>query len=272
MEIERLGNYQEVDERGYLVSLAGALSIQPEWAEVLSAVREAYLDKWRDAIHSIYIRGSVAKGCALRAVSDIDSFAVTVKGKDPSAVNREDFRAWTLDLEKRVQTAYPYVAGVETGLTAFEEASDPTSIYAFMIKVQAVCIHGEDLAQHLPGYKPGPDIAFQTRHFRQHLDLFLKEYPQEPESEKPDFLVWMMRRFLRLGMELVMSREGRFTRDLYLCYESFKKYYPERQDDMYHALELAVNPVVNSGTEAFVKNFGAYLADEADGALDRAPP
>lgn len=122
--------------------------------------------------------------------------------------------------------------------------------------METVCIYGEDLAERLPGYKPGPDIAFQTRYFQKHFDLFLNEYPVEPEDEKLDFLNWMLRRFLRLGMELVMEREQRFTRDLYLCYESFSKHYPEKQEEMYRALELAVNPVVNTETFNFIKDFG----------------
>ena len=133
--------------------------------------------------------------------------------------------------------------------------------------MEAVCIYGDDLAEKLPGYNLRPHIAFQTKRFRDDLTLFLKEYGQEPEHEKPDFIVWMMRRFLRLGMELVMEREGRYTRDLYLCHESFSNHYPEHQEEMYRALELAINPVVNTETLTFVESFGGWLADEAQRAL-----
>ena len=76
-----------------------------------------------------------------------------------------------------------------------------------------------------------------------------------------------MRRFLRLGMELVMLDEKRYTRDLCLCYESFAKYYPEQSTDMYHALELAINPETGRATEAFVQRFGAWLSSEAERKL-----
>jgi len=269
MEIKRLGSYQEVDEQGYLIKLADASKIQSEWAEAVGALKEAYLERWGDAIHSIYIRGSVAKGWAVKGVSDLDSFAITVEGVKPDEMHtQETFRAWALDLQERIKTQHPHVTGTEVGLTDWETALDSTGIYAFMIKMETVCIYGDDLAERLPRYKPGPDIAFQTHYFRQHFDMFLEEYEGEPEDEKTEFLNWMMRRFLRLGMELVMAREGRYTRDLYLCYESFSKHYPEKQNEMYRALELAINPAVSAGTFEFVKDFGEWLANEAQRTLE----
>lgn len=268
MEIKRLGSYQGIDEQGYLLSLADASKIQSEWAEVLEMLKEAYLDKWGDAIHSIYVRGSVAKGGAVKGISDLDSFAVTTKGTKVSEMRKQDsYRKWEEKLEENIKSSYPYVPKIEMGLIDFEAATDWTSPYASTIKTESVCVYGKDIAERLPGYKIGPEIAFQTRYFRQHLDLFLEEYPDEPEDEKADFLNWMMRRFLRLGMELVMEREQKFTRDLYLCYESFSKHYPEKQDEMYRALELAINPVVNNETFEFVQKFGTWLASEAQRAL-----
>ena len=70
-------------------------------------------------------------------------------------------------------------------------------------------------------------------------------------------------------MELVMVREQRYTRDLYLCYESFAKHYSEQEEAMYRALELALNPVVSRETERFVETFGAWLDGEAERYMAR---
>ena len=48
-----------------------------------------------------------------------------------------------------------------------------------------------------------------------------------------------------------MVKEQRYTRDLYLCYESFAKHYPEKEREMYRALELAINPKTDRDTERF---------------------
>ena len=266
MEIKRLGSYQEVDAQGYLIKLADASKIQDEWAEVLNVLKKAYLQKWGDAVHSIYVRGSLAKGWAVKGVSDVDSVIVFRE----NAFDETDSSPWLEKTEKAIKANFPFVADVEAHYVRLEDATDPSSVDACIIKLEAVCIYGEDLAAGLPGYKPGPDIAFQTRYFQTHFDLFLEEYPNEPEDEKADFLNWMLRRFLRLGMELVMEREQKFTRDLYLCYESFSKHYPDKQEEMYRALELAVNPVISAESFEFIQHFGEWLVSEAQLSLRAA--
>jgi hypothetical protein len=47
---------------------------------------------------------------------------------------------------------------------------------------------------------------------------------------------------LRIGFELTMTREKKYTRDLYLCYETFSKYYPEYERKMYKVLNPSLNP------------------------------
>ena len=69
-----------------------------------------------------------------------------------------------------------------------------------------------------------------------------------------------------------MEEERRFTRDLYLCYESFAKHYPEKRMEMFHALKLAVNPVATREAEDFTRDFGDWLAREADHRLARWTP
>lgn len=265
MELKRIGSYIETDEQGFLQSQADAQNINVAWLPAVEAVKWVYLGSWRDDIHSIYIRGSLAKGLAIEDTSDIDSFAVLEPGCR-SPVVPEAFDAYATTVEQQVQQEWPFVAGVELGVVPFEEAQDRGNIYAFIIKVEAACIFGEDLAQSIAPFKLGPEVAFQTRYFRKHRDIFLSEYPKEPEHGKPELLNWMMRRFLRLGMELVMVEEGRYTRDLYLCYESFAQHYPEKTPEMYRALELAINPVSGQAIETFVERFG-----EATGHLGLRP-
>lgn len=153
-------------------------------------------------------------------------------------------------------------------LVPYQTAVDRSRIEAFVLEAQAVCVHGRDLAPQIGPYMLGPEVAFQTRYFRRHLESFAREYDAEPVSERPEFLAWMLRRFLRLGMELVMVEEGRYTRDLYLCYESFSKHYPAEAGRMYRAMELALNPVASAESEEFVRSFGGWLAVEAERKLE----
>ena len=264
--IKRIGNYLETDEQGFLQSRADPANVTGPWREVVEAVTTAYLEQWPTSIHSIYVRGSIAKGLAVEGTSDIDSFTVLKPGCEQD-FSYEAVKVWAETVEQNVKEKFPFVTGVEIGLETFEEAQNRENPYALILKMEAACVYGEDVANEIAPYKPGPDMAFQTKYFRSHLETFLSEYPAEPEVDKPEFINWMMRRFLRLGMELVMAEEQRFTRDLYLCYESFAKHYPGKAAEMYRALELAVNPVLGEATGTYAETFGAWLAQEAERKL-----
>ena len=264
--IQRLGCYLEADEQGVLLGSAGDAVVREPWASAVEALVRRYVAAWGNDLHSVYVRGSVAKGWALEGSSDVDTLAVLRRDASGEA-GSESVDAWASAVEAEMRHALPFVVGVEVDVVPFEVALDRARIEAFVLKTQATCVHGQDLADRLEPYVLGPEVAFQTRFFRQHLESFVRGYAHEPVTDRPGFLVWMVRRFLRLGMELVMVKEGRYTRDLYLCYESFAKHYPAWEGEMRQALELAVNPVATPESEAFVHSFGACLAKEADRKL-----
>jgi uncharacterized protein len=266
IEIRRFGSYTKPDQQGFLQGSACTQKITGKWLSAVKTVTQAYLDACGDDIHSIYIRGSIAKGLALEHVSDIDSFAVLNPGCKRPFTDSE-FGIWIRTVGQGIQKAFPFIAGVELDFESFEAVQDRANIYTFIIKVEGACVQGEDLAQEIEPYRLNSEIAFQTRYFRHHLNIFLSEYPEEPEHEKPSFLCWITRRFLRLGMELVMIEELSYTRDLYLCYESFIKHYPEKATEMYRALEIAINPTVDEATEVFIERFGSWLAKQAEQRL-----
>ena len=264
--VKRIGSYLELDEHGYLQSRADATKLKGEWLRAVQMLVDAYLERWSKDIHSIYVRGSLAKGLAVKGVSDIDSFAVLMPGKVQTE-SYDEFGVWAEGVEQNIQKAFPFVAGVEFGLETFERVRERDNPYTFTIKTEAACVYGQSLVESIDPYRLSPEVAFQTRFFGQHLKQFNSEYPNEPEDDKPAFIVWLMRRFLRLGMELVMVGEKRYTRDLYFCYESFAKHYPEQAAEMYRALELAVNPRTGPATDSLVQEFGAWLTGEAERKL-----
>ena len=216
-----------------------------------------------EAVHSLYVRGSVANGQAIPNVSDIDSFAVMPADK----IDGPAFEAWAEVTSAELAPRFPHVAGVELEAWPLESATDRNDPAALIIKLESACVHGEDLAGQIEGFRPGVEVAIGTRYFRHFLDAFLEEYPLDGEEERRGTIAWISRRFLRVGMELVMEQEQRFTRDLYLCYESFARGYPEQAEAMYHALELAVNPVADREAEGLVRDFGEWLAEAASAFL-----
>lgn len=269
MEVKRIGKYLFVDEQGYLVNSSNLSANQAHWLEVVNTVKSSYLDKWSNEIHSIYIRGSLAKGLAVDYVSDVDSFAVlkTDYSEHPDTADYDVFKAWALRIEEELTKKFPFVTGLEASLETFEGVFDRNNPFNSIIKTSAACICGEDLAGQIDPYKIDHHIAFQVRYFEVHLNMFLTEYPDETEEDKLSFVPWLMRRFLRLGMEFVMEAEQKYTRDLYLCFESFSKHYPEQKSQMYQALDFAINPQTNDKMLDFAKSFGVWLVKEANRKL-----
>lgn len=266
IRVRRLGAFWPTDASGNLVGPAARGAIADGWAEAVDYLVGAYLEEWGEVLHSVYVRGSVARGLAVAGVADLDTFAVLAPGLEDTGDTRR-LNAWDERVQNALRAEFPFVAGVEADLVPFADALDRANPYAFTIKAEALCMHGEDLSPSLEPFAPSPEIAFQARWFRYHLDTFVAEYPAEPEEQKPGFIAWLMKRFLRLGMELVMVEEGQYTRDLYLCYETFSLHYPARADAMRRALELAINPAVGPEAEAFALEFGSWLAAEAERKL-----
>ena len=72
-----------------------------------------------------------------------------------------------------------------------------------------------------------------------------------------------MRLLLRSGYELVMHREGRWTNDLYLCYESMARHHPDTAELARETLELALNPVSDGDrTTALVQRYTPWIYSE----------
>lgn len=50
--------------------------IREPWRSALEFLKLAYLGEFSEARHSVYVRGSVPRGLAVRGVSDVESFAL----------------------------------------------------------------------------------------------------------------------------------------------------------------------------------------------------
>ncbi len=241
----RLGAYLPADLHGFLPARPANSVIVEPWSAAVRALVGGYLDEWGSSVHSVYVRGSVARNLAVPGLAD-----------------------WSAAIDRELRAQFPFLSGVEVDLLPVETVLDRRNPYAFILKSEAACVHGEDLSERLERFHLS-EVNFQTRYFSDHLEEFLTEYPLEPDEGRPGFVAWLAKRFLRLGMELVMERERCYTRDLYLCYESFAVHYPEEGASMYRVLGLAIHPVPNDETIVFLREFGAWLTGLARDSLGR---
>jgi predicted nucleotidyltransferase len=262
-EILKIGKLFKIDESGFIVNDAALHKITSPWKEVVEDIKKVYLDNLKEATHSIYVRGSVARGEAIKNISDVDTFAVI--RKNPAEIDKSFFRQARKDLAQK----YPFITGVEFGFINYDELfiGDRFFIDRFTIKTQSVCVYGQDLALQIPSFSPDFKTASHfSRNLKQVFENAKKHLSENKDLETINYWCrFVCKRIVRAGFILVMDKEKVFTRDLYPSYEIFSKYFPHQEPNMKRVLELAINPNGNSKEViGLIDSFGAWVEKEIE--------
>tara|TARA_B100000745_G_scaffold58094_2_gene34452 strand:- start:13273 stop:14073 length:801 start_codon:yes stop_codon:yes gene_type:complete len=255
--VKPIGSFLQTDADGFIVNTTSPEKIQSVWLPAVEMVKEAYQKHFGEHLHSVYIRGSVAKGEAIDNISDIDSFAVVTLPYDDIDTS------WSKDFVREMTTQFPFIVGVEIGAIPLEELEDHKGD-RIMIKTQSICVYGENLAETLPSLKPGIETAQHIKGIEREINK-TKEWLQEDHTDEEikRRCTWIMKRIIRSGFELVMERSQKYTRDLYPCYEGFSEYYPEKKEEMYEILKLAIEPISDKKKIVMIlDNLVAWLVEE----------
>ena len=84
-EIIQNSVFLDTDDEGYLISDSSAAKIVPPWSEAVDYARQLEVRRLGGRLHSLYLRGSVARGRAIAGRSDLDLFAVLFDDKQGDA-------------------------------------------------------------------------------------------------------------------------------------------------------------------------------------------
>ena len=200
-------------------------------------------------IHSIYLRGSVAKGIAVHGISDIDLILLVC-----NKFTEEDKIFLYKVLEKKVCEKFPFVNDIEM----HDQTMESLLIVPvqFMFKTQCVCIYGEDIVPDLPRFKIDMNAIAHSRSLKNDIQDTL---------DGNHSCGWIMKRIVRVGLEICMIEEQVYTRDLFPCYQIFSKYYPDWEGKMREALTLAIEPILDSEIiNGILMSLGSFLIKEAE--------
>jgi hypothetical protein len=252
-----IGDFLPVDAAGYLINPCRYELIVPPWSDVVAAIKAAYIEHLAEKVHSLYLRGSVAKGTAMAEVSDIDTFAVIFGER------HEIDRSWIAAFRQRMAIQYPFQTGIEIGFVPYRAVCDADGAGGsrFMIKTQSICLWGEDLAPFISQYKPGRALVGHAFGLKEDIRQVIERLPSmEDGATVKGWCQWIMKRLVRTGFELIMEQERAYTRDLYPCYVAFSRHFPAQEHQMKHALEQAIKPSDNKEELArFLDVFGAWI-------------
>lgn len=260
LQIQAIGTVLSVDEAGYIKSESAVEKIPSAWRLIVDDIIEAYTKNIPDQVHSIYVKGSVSRGTPIENVSDIDCVTLVTGSADELDLS------WLSDLQKTLKEKYPFCTDFDLSHKNVEDIiSGRNKIAPVLLKTMATCVYGDDIIPDLPKVKPGKGSLIVSRNYGSFLDKKLQLFASgEIEDIKMQCKV-IMKRILRAGFELVMERDQTFTRDLYPCYKIFSKYYPEKEEEMREALELAINTTGDKEKISnILNNIGQWIVDELE--------
>lgn len=235
-QILPIGTVLKTDEEGHLISQSSVETIREPWKSLVDEIVAAYARHLGADLHSLYIRGSVARGTAIEGISDIDGLVVL------NAPQESVDLSWTRTEFAPLYEKYPFCTGIDIGTaSAGDILSGQKQVSALMIKINSACVYGTDLAPELPQVRPGRKAFAAVWQFGYNTTLDF-ESDREHGFSVPQRCRWVCKQILRAGGELVMEREQAYSRDLYPCYEMFSRHYPAYEPQMKHVLELALWP------------------------------
>lgn len=256
-----IGSVLCTNEDGFLVPKVDKVKIKGKWKEAVDFLVNEYLENiGMKNIHSVWIRGSVAKGEARENISDIDSFCL---------LNATDIDvSFSQESMEKIKEKFPFVTKIEIEFIPIKKLFEEESYYwwRFTLKTQSVCVYGEDISYKIDSFKPDKKLAMKIQENLEKRIIQAKEKIENYYDNEVQIKIvcsWIMKRILRQGFILVMDEEEGFTRDLYYCYKTFSKYYPEKKEDMKKVLELAIYPTSDVKNIFLVlDNLGKWLVDE----------
>jgi hypothetical protein len=239
---QRIGRFLVTDQFGYVQPDVAVDRVGDTWKPLVDFVSQALMR--RQGVRSVYVRGSIPRGLAIEFISDADFIYFS----------EVDFDWADADLEQVAKADFPFVQELKLfrlNRADFDKLHPPQKrpYFHMLLKTQSLLLAGDDVAKDIEPFRIGPDMV-------SHVFSLASEFAKFPRllSKLPGWLrddqktrmeqsmrQWISKRIVRSGFEVTMNRNDRFTRDLYLCYEEFAKYYPQRASQMYQVLINCLN-------------------------------
>ena len=230
--LSAIGSVTSTDEKGYLQKTVSQATLQQNLLPLIEQIVSTARQVFPNILHSVYIRGSVAKGSFVPRISDIDPVIVTTV--EPSDSDFAQLKTAFIKLCEQ----YPSVTNIEKNvqvLDKFVAARNP--IY----KYQTVCVFGEDLSEKMEPLRLGKETVVHLPKILASIDESIPRIQNQTESKWiKHWSIWMCKQLIRSAHELVAEELGRFARDIFPCYEGASKLYPKYEPLLKRTAEIAV--------------------------------
>ncbi|MGW2707816.1 nucleotidyltransferase domain-containing protein [Streptomyces sp. NPDC001356] len=251
-----------VDAQGRFVREGSLARVQPAFRPVVAAVRDRLPAALGTRLHSAYLFGSVPRGTARVGRSDLD-LLVALRA-EPTDADRDALRV----LGEAVDREFPQIDGVGTLLYGRERLLSDLERHDMGWFVACLCtpLRGDDLAAHLPRYRPDSLLARETNGDLARLLPCWRERiagARDTEEARRPLVRFMSRHLVRTAFTLVMPRWQGWTSDLHEMAGVFGAYYPGRAAQVRRAAGHGREPVGDPDVlRSYVDDLGPWLAAE----------
>ncbi|WP_214833943.1 nucleotidyltransferase domain-containing protein [Exiguobacterium sp. s152] len=140
------------DEAGYVINQTDVTRIQPMFWPVLDAVIQLLREEFAEALHSVYVYGSVGRGTAVAGRSDLDVTVIVKREVDVDVLKRRTM----LLLQE-----HPEVIKIDYDIGLLDTVLEPTNHveWGFWLRHMCACVDGTDLSHRFPYMKPDERIS-----------------------------------------------------------------------------------------------------------------
>ena len=140
------------DEAGYVINQTDVTRIQPMFRPVLDAVIRLLREEFAEALHSVYVYGSVGRGTAVAGRSDLDVTVIVKREVDVDVLKRRTM----LLLQE-----HPEVIKIDYDIGLLDTVLEPTNHveWGFWLRHMCACVDGTDLSHRFPYMKPDERIS-----------------------------------------------------------------------------------------------------------------
>ncbi|GHF12977.1 hypothetical protein GCM10017786_53730 [Amycolatopsis deserti] len=248
-------------DRDGTIAREGSLDRVPaEFAPVIDALRVRVVGTFV-RLHSAYLYGSIPRGTAVPGVSDLDVL-LALHDEPTDADRREASR-----IEDALDREFPQINGAGIQLASARTLLSDAERHDGGFFVACLCtpLLGDDLAEHLPRYRPTSLLARETNGDLATLlpGWRLRAAAATTDHERRTLSRPVSRRLVRTGFTLIMPRWGGWTSDLTKSAELFGHYYPERLGQMRTAAATAREPTADPAIlKMLIDDLGPWLAAE----------
>ena len=260
-KIRQVGGFFPLDEEGYIDNPCGWEHIDRRWYPPLSLIVKTYRRQLGDQLHSVWLRGSLARGLAVEGIADVDSFALVHL---PVFVHWQE-APWQGEEAREVLQRFPFAGEVEFVLNSFhEQLASCNRRLSMLIATQSMPLSGEDIRPLLPKCRPGPDMMLYCRRLASDMEIFRRKPTYTARDCRE-----LTKAILRSSMEMTGAGTGQFTPDLYWCYRVFAGHFPSRAGAMRQMLHYYLNPVAgDERARSAILKLGRWLVAVQGNAPD----